>query len=68
MSNEAVINAALDGTMNFLSVCVPILLIWLAIAFFCQKKIIRKSYYFLIYLLILFHHMIDYHLKKILFQ
>jgi heat shock protein HtpX len=39
MSNEAVINAALDWTMNFLSVCVPILLIWLAIAFFCQKKI-----------------------------
>ena len=39
MSNEYITNTALDATIDFLAIRVPILLIILAITFFAQKKI-----------------------------
>jgi hypothetical protein len=39
MSNEYITNTALDATIDFLAIRIPILLIILAITFFAQKKI-----------------------------
>ena len=39
ITNGSVVNEAMDNTVEFLSIWVPLLLIWLVIAFYYEKKI-----------------------------